>query len=272
MIFQSDADIPKALERWNGEQILGPFYQAALTHFAAQRREFRNGVFMRSGGQLETICKSGADLTLSDTGPVDAVGGNHYLHWPLREEIARRIAAGEKPDRAEENAFIRVLAPVREILKPRGVAVFLTGKDFVSVDDDPQVNDDLERATLVAHPIYELLQDFMNGLLRDEYGIARETPRTTPLFRTSTIRARFAAAGFELERISFFENTTTASPLDTFVVRMPLWLGSVTELTVAQKLAAIASVRDLVLAYPEPNLYDTPARGEYFTFVARKID
>lgn len=267
-ILLSLENIDDYLRAKEAPAVLGDLYERTLNHFVAMRAEFREGVFRRNGGKFLVFHQDSTEPMASSI--ADVIVGNNFLHWPINQRRGKYLKDGVKEDQAFSAAVADALKPLHRVLSADGVAVFLEPKDFVTVDNDPAWDADLESTTMVAHPVFIKMNQMLNGILKEEHGIERKVPKTTALFRMSEVGELFERNGFRLVRTAFHEGILPCNPVDAFFVRFPMWLGSV-DLPFEAKLALGKRVRENLPALLTPQDIAVPVRGEYFTFVLERI-
>jgi len=266
-VFALDGDI-RAWLRTKGAEALGPMHGMAASHLENLRRDFKSGAFSARGGRIQPLCRHLRALALRPEW--DAVVGNNFFHWPVNEEKASCVEEGLCQADATDAAIGTSLTWLGQGLRKGGVAVLLEPLDFVSYDDDPSRQAFLEARNPIAHPIATAMQEAVNRILAAEHGVTRPVLRTSPIFRTSAMKGLFDRAGFDLIQTAFSEITVFCDPVDAFMVRMPMWLGSV-DLPFETKIAIAARANDEVHEAARPEDLELPLHSECTVFVARKL-
>lgn len=270
-VLTDPEDLDVFLRRCGAPAVLGRLYDGTLAHFRAMREEYRSSLFRLAGGTLSAKEASSLDLTREVTeGPVDAVVGNNWLHWPVNQRRAVYKAEGVAEDEGFTRAVTEALAPLTAVLVPGGVAVLLEPNDFAWDDEDPRWDGMLEQQTMSSHPVFLGFQEAMNRILKADYGIDRAVPKTARLFPKSRMAGLFAGAGLQLERSCFCEGTFSCDPINACFVRAPMWLGAVA-LPFDTKMAILECVVHELRETLSAKQLALPIRGEYTIYVARRV-
>ena len=227
-VLFSDDNIGYWLGERQADKILGKFFAPTLRHLKWMRQAFQTGTFRRQGGILRRLLRDGLYLEQGEAGEVDVILGNNYLHWPVQER--RETIADEEA--IEEDEILRracrdALLPLRSVLAPTGLVIMVEPEDFVTFDDDPVRERDIEKNAFVAHPVFIKFHEAFNRILKEECGIEREVPQRVHLFKTSQLPSLMKAGGFDLKRIDYVESVSPSNPVDECLVALPMLLGEI---------------------------------------------
>lgn len=273
-VILGDESIGSILEARQVNDVLGDFSEEALVHLENQRTAYLESAFKRRGGGVSVLRKKSQELTLDDVGgkPVHAFIGNHWIHWPFREELKAAEQANLPNDHERYlRALWKTLQPLARLLEPGGMVAALTGADFVRYPDR-DLDRDMRERTMVGHPLFARMHMALNVLLAEGHGITgRAVPKTTNLFDLEVFGKLVdeSDCGLTLERTDLFENTASGAPIDGLLVRMPLWLGDV-DLSIDIKLALVREAYSTVLRTAPDEELALPLQGYYTTLLFRK--
>lgn len=270
VIMLGDNDLEQWAEEHGGREVLGELYEITIRHLKARRAEFRDGLFVRSGGQLIIDTFSALELTPGRVGIFDAVVANNCVHWPVNQ--LKVTMKKQQPELSDEelirSATIQVFTKIAAVLVTGGAAVVQEVKDFLTLDDDSLREADAEAHTWVSHPVGQKMNAVFNHLLEKRYGIPRAMPKTTGLFRITKLRAWAASVGLELKRAAQAEYVYHDSVRGLQTV-MPMWLGSV-DIPFADKIRLIKEVAEEMRRTLPPEEI-APVRSQYFYLCFRKV-
>lgn len=271
-------DVVRTLEELNAEEVLGhKLYKATAVALARAQDEFAGGLFRTCGGNvsLETNVPTSRRTVIGLTKAHVAIG-NSWLHWEVNRKRKQYAYEGQSSRMAFKSAFADAMGLVHEVLRPKGVAVFLTPIDFVWDSRDPERQALLESRTMINHPVARAM---MAGISERFKALGADLPalQTSHLFRQSAMPRLFQSVGFELLKTCVWEGTFGSTvpgmdAIDAFFVRYPLWTGKVSSDVVSpaqkHKIATevVAELRRRVLTM---DLW-IPIRGYYTAWVARK--
>lgn len=297
-----EGDLEVFLRRMGAPDILGsPLYELTLRRIERMRVELKTSAFWYASPYvvLQARHRSALQLTAVDLEgeQADVVVGGSYLHWAVNERIRvhmekypappSHVVAGSELHQAvqAEAAFRKAesltlawgdtLRPLHAVLKPRGVAVFLTPLDFTYDDNNPLLQMAMEHWTMVHHPVAVRMMSGISQLLQERHSIALPALQTSRLFVASRMEELFDDAGFTLERTCLLEGTfggnvdPKLNAVDAFFVRFMLWLGKV-NIPVAQKFGIAKDVVEALRHTVPPEELAVPIRGYYTAWVARK--
>ncbi|MBI2020910.1 hypothetical protein HYS99_00160 [Candidatus Giovannonibacteria bacterium] len=191
-VLLSDIDIPKWVsQKKESKVVLGKYYDATVTRLLAIREAFQKGIFCRRGGNLIPIESDGLYADRIGIGKVDLVIGSNYLHWPVNKLLSKIAGTASNSDALAQACF-DALRPLSFLLRPKGIAVFMEGEDFVFFDDMPDEEKDFVGNVAVEHPVFLKFHTILNRILEEEYGIKRLMPVRSKLFPHSEIKTLFA--------------------------------------------------------------------------------
>jgi hypothetical protein len=171
------------------------------------------------------------------------------------------------------------LRSLATLLPPKGLAVITETKDFVTIDQCPDLGPahtcrdleiDLERSYPGEHPRYLTFHALVNRILKDEYGVERDLTQSTKLFQTSTLPAIVQSGGFALRRIHLIERTLVCDPFDNFFVRLPMLLGTI-DIPLQEKIALTKRVRRELGKTPWHEILQHPLRIVWFFLVLERM-
>ncbi|MFA4954173.1 MAG: class I SAM-dependent methyltransferase [Patescibacteria group bacterium] len=269
-IIEGELDLRAYLEGKSANEVLGDYYEPTLRAFQNMRIEYRGGLFRRLGGELTPIIGSSLEIPNGNMPPFDAVIGNNFLHWPMNQRKAEYLKQGVPESEAVQQAFRDAVMPLRRALADGGVLTLLEPKDFVRLDDDPEIDTAIEQTCHVRHPVFIALNTELNRLLHERHGIERKVPTTSPIFNRSKLELQFHECGLRLEAVKMVEATFSCSTLDWVFVRLPMWLGQV-NLPFETKLALAGEVREFLRRDLSAEVLAQPIRSYFFVFVARRV-
>lgn len=272
-VLLADRPIGAWLEERGAFTLLEEYFAPTLQHLEDMRRTFQHGVFQRRGGKLTSWIADGLRVAefFEILGRVDFVIGNNYLHWPVNQRIA--ALKKEKPDLTADSAFVEAcrdaLRSLANLLPVGGIAVLMEPNDFVTLDEQPEQEADLDRNCLAGHSIFIRFHEAFNTILKQEYGIDRAVPKRTSLFRLGELPVLASVGGFQLRRVHHVE-WTYPRVLDSIFVRLPLVLGGL-KLPFEEKLKLGKRVRAEFAASLRPEELRAPIRSQWFFFVLARV-
>lgn len=228
IVMLSDVDLEMYMRHRGAEEVLGDLFPVTLEHLKRRRAEFQQGIYHTAyGDRLDARVVSSLELQ-SALCDYDCVVGNNFLHWPVNQRKA--VLKKDQPFRTDSEiidlAIGDALRPIARTLKHGGVGVFLEPKDFITIDDDPDLERYCEAHTMVPHPVFFTFHRLLNRLLKENYGLDRAMPKTTGMFNVSRIEGYVKSAGFKLLRLTHVETVYNCDPVKAMYVRMPMLLGS----------------------------------------------
>ncbi len=282
-VLRSGDSLDVWLRSKGADAVLDQFYAPTLTHLQWMRTTFQGGLFRRppQQGVLRVVHHDGLTAEQADIGLVDVVVANNYLHWPVNQRINQ--LQGAHPDLTSEQLLAQAtrdaLRPLATLLPPKGLAVITETKDFVTIDQCPDLGPahtcrdleiDLERSYPGEHPRYLTFHAMVNRILKDEYGVERDLTQSTKLFQTSTLPAIVQSGGFALRRIHLVERTLACDPFDNFFVRLPMLLGTI-DIPLQEKIALTKRVRRELGKTPFHEILQNPLRSSWFFLVLERM-
>lgn len=275
-VMLSKDDLGAWLKERGAEEILGDLFVPTLRHLEQRRAEFQKGLFYESGRVLSPVTMSSMEVEDKLCRPIlwsfDAVIGNNFLHWPVNQqkEALQKSHPDMKDPELTERAIWEALRPIAATLNKGGAAVMMEPKDFMMLDDQPELDAAMDANTMVAHPLFQKFHTIFNRLLKERHGKDRKVPAASPIFKTSRLADICKWSGLELERVTWCENAFSCDPVDAFYVRLPLLLGGI-DLPFDDKMAigkaAMAEFRASVSA-KEMRM---PIKTYYFFICLRKM-
>lgn len=235
------------------------------------RDEFRNSAFQQGGGPVNL--NRGSCLELSVSG-FDTVVGNNFVHWPINQLRKRLEGQGEDPETAHHNAVISVLRSLGAMLKPGGKIGLLEPKNFVVIDNDPELDQMItKRSSVLAHPVYVRMDEITNEVLARDYGIIRKPAKSASLFKRSETPGLFAEAGFNSVQIHLRETAGDArSPqemIEAVFASTPMHLAGV-NLPMEEKIMIAKRLRRMAKRILPSSAFQQPMREVAFVFTAKK--
>ncbi len=281
-VLLSSDPLDAFLRRRGAEAVLDEFYEPTLAHLHWIRTTFQGSLFWRppQQGALRALVWDGLQLEQAHIAPVDVVVANNYLHWPVNQRMNQLQQV--YPDRSSAELLAQAsrdaLHPLAALLPPKGIAVITETKDFVTVDQCPDLDTDrspdldaaMERHFPTVHPLFLTFQETVNRLLKEEYGIERDIPQTTKLFETSTLPALVRNGGFALRRVHVVEHTCPCDPLDSYFVRLPMLLGTI-DIPLQAKIDLAKRVRRELGKTPFHEILQNPLRIFWFFLVLERM-
>ncbi len=269
-VMLTDEDLESYLYELGAEEVLGDLFAVTLEHLKRRRAEFQNGIFKaQKFERLDVQC--GSIIGMSQGG-FHCVVGNNFLHWPVNQRKAvLKKALPDWSDREIVDQAIRdTLRPIATSLVNGGVGVFLEPKDFITFDTDPEREAYCEAHTMSSHPAFIKFNQTFNRLLKENYGIDRATPKTTGLFAISRIAGWAEAVGLKLLRVTHVEMVYNCDPIKAIYVRMPMWLGSQTNLSFDEKLKLGQRVMAEIDSVVTPEDRAVPVQQQQFVICFEK--
>ncbi|MBU6431347.1 MAG: class I SAM-dependent methyltransferase [Patescibacteria group bacterium] len=223
VVMLDDCNIDEWLQKKGADKILGDLYKGTLDYLNQRRADYRQGIFVRGGGSLNTLTSSVLDISnfILKIGRFDVAIANNMLHWPVKQLI-------ESSSVDTETALNKVISRIEQTLLPGGILIITEPKDFITFDDDRSREIDSEKNTSTNHPVFKRFHATLNRILEDCYGIKRAVPSSTGLFKVSKLRDCFESQGFEYIQMSQRENSDYSDPIIWCQVRAQMWLGEVT--------------------------------------------
>jgi hypothetical protein len=192
-VLRSNEAIEVFLKSKGADYALAEFYEPTLAHLQWMRASFQGSLFSRPprNGMLEVFVQDGLKLDKDKIGLVHAAVANNYLHWPVNQRITqlRHDYPHLEHDDFLPQAVRDALRPIASLLPPKGIAVILEPKDFVSFDTCSELDADLERHCHTEHPAFITFHETVRRFLKEEYGHEYHIPQSTKLFSTSTLPA-----------------------------------------------------------------------------------
>ncbi|GEM_PF-6457925 len=277
MLFQSDKDIEGYLEaNYGARKVLDDLYDATIAYLEGMRKQFQATRFSRLGGTLQLIEKSAFDLTAKECDePVDVIIGSHFFHWVVNALKDQYLAEGKSPLEARDCAISESLERIGKLLKPGGILAFSTSKDFVDVDDNPEMDQYLEQYTVTAEPMYVRMHEIKKRLVLKK-NPALESKVTIPapnhLLKNSEIPALFRRSGFNLVHVDLWENLTDYDPIEVAYTALQLHLGGLKdeEISAEDRVEIAKKVRKEMRETMMQGQWENPYMGFGFTYIFQK--
>lgn len=259
LLFLEDGGIEEWLNSKGARSILGRRFDRTLKFLTLFRNGFRLTNFWKERkDRLEILCLSLFGDEEIEIGPFDAAIANNMLHWPITQLKGKLESVQE--------CTVAVLKKVRKVLKSGQTFVFMEPKQLVRLEESREKG--RFQLTATTHPVFTKLNQKLNQLLKEKYGIDREMPQNVDLFRTEEMADIARQSGFEVTAIKVIDEPTLVEPLEIFSVILPINLGTV-DLPISEKVSLIAETAGR-LEIPEDQRL-MPLRDTSVYFVLRAV-
>jgi SAM-dependent methyltransferase len=270
-ILQSDENLDAWLHTIGAAQVLGEIglYEPLLQHFEKMRDAYMGGLFHQLG-TLELVERDILELD-TDGKPYDAIIGNNMFHWPVNQRVAK-LAEGSNRPRVDLvlEAVADTLRPLKHRLHKDGTVVLMEPADFISLDDDPDMDSYIERNAMQAHPLFNRVQNAANEILLREYDIKRPAAKRTTLLKKSELSSVLEKNGYHLSGFHHVQAAYVNDPREIFLSRLPMHIGNVKEISFAAKLRILREVHEQ-LKSPLTVEERQPVRPHWFFLVLQPL-